>query len=606
MSSAVDLKSTLNLPQTAFPMKANLPQTEPQRLQQWKETVSLPPVRESRRGAPPFVLHDGPPYANGRDPHRDRAQQGPQGLRRAQPAHGRPRRALRAGLGLPRPSHRAAGRPRPRREEEGDERGGVPPRLPRLRGEVRRHPARRVRAAGRPGRVERALPDHGPVVPGHHRARSSPSSWRRASSTRPRSRCTGASTTAPRWPRPRSSTTRTTTSPSIDVRFRLAEGERERLGAARRRTAVYAVIWTTTPWTLPANLALAFHPDADYGLYETDGGALLLATALKDAAAARWHKSGQAQPASLLAHRQGRGARRRALPPSLDRPRLAWRAGRLRHARHRHGRGAHGPGPRLGRLPDGRALRARDLLPRGRARALHHRGGGLRRTEGVRRQPGHRRPFCASGARCWPRAASGTRTPSAGAARRRSSSGPRSSGSSLSTSRARSAAGRCARRPCAPSPTSAGTRAGASSASTTWWPRAPTGASRASGCGACPSRPSTARAAGRPCCAPTWRGGWRTCSSSRARTPGTSGRRGSCCRRDSRVQAAVRPSSRRRRTSWTCGSTPAPRTRRCSATGPTCPGRPTCTWKAATSIADGSTPRCCCPWPRAAARPTSR
>src|SRR5215216_6501141 len=65
MSSAADLKSTLNLPQTAFPMKANLPQTEPQRLAEWKEKDLYRRVREARRGAPPFVLHDGPPYANG-------------------------------------------------------------------------------------------------------------------------------------------------------------------------------------------------------------------------------------------------------------------------------------------------------------------------------------------------------------------------------------------------------------------------------------------------------------------------------------------------------------------------------------------------------------
>ena len=65
MSSAVDLKSTLNLPQTAFPMKANLPQSEPRRLEQWQQQDLYGRVRASRRRSPPFVLHDGPPYANG-------------------------------------------------------------------------------------------------------------------------------------------------------------------------------------------------------------------------------------------------------------------------------------------------------------------------------------------------------------------------------------------------------------------------------------------------------------------------------------------------------------------------------------------------------------
>src|SRR5262249_59798859 len=59
-------------------------------------------------------------------------------------------------------------------------------------------------------------------------------------------------------------------SPSIDVRFPLAAAEQERLAAkhpALRGKKVWAVIWTTTPWTLPANLALAFHPEHEYGFY---------------------------------------------------------------------------------------------------------------------------------------------------------------------------------------------------------------------------------------------------------------------------------------------------------------------------------------------------
>jgi isoleucyl-tRNA synthetase len=65
MTTAQDLKSTLNLPQTDFPMKANLPQAEPKRLGEWKKDGLYRKVREARQGAPRFVLHDGPPYANG-------------------------------------------------------------------------------------------------------------------------------------------------------------------------------------------------------------------------------------------------------------------------------------------------------------------------------------------------------------------------------------------------------------------------------------------------------------------------------------------------------------------------------------------------------------
>ena len=61
----LDLKSTINLPRTDFPMKANLPQNEPKILARWEEMGIYERIRAARKGAPRFVLHDGPPYANG-------------------------------------------------------------------------------------------------------------------------------------------------------------------------------------------------------------------------------------------------------------------------------------------------------------------------------------------------------------------------------------------------------------------------------------------------------------------------------------------------------------------------------------------------------------
>ncbi len=60
-----DWKDTLNLPRTDFPMKANLPATEPAMIAQWDATGLYAKIRAARAGAPRFVLHDGPPYANG-------------------------------------------------------------------------------------------------------------------------------------------------------------------------------------------------------------------------------------------------------------------------------------------------------------------------------------------------------------------------------------------------------------------------------------------------------------------------------------------------------------------------------------------------------------
>ncbi len=66
MRPVLDLKHTLNLPQTSFPMKANLPQNEPLWLEKWAKEDLYGKIRQSRKDAPLFVLHDGPPYANGR------------------------------------------------------------------------------------------------------------------------------------------------------------------------------------------------------------------------------------------------------------------------------------------------------------------------------------------------------------------------------------------------------------------------------------------------------------------------------------------------------------------------------------------------------------
>ena len=60
-----DYKATLNLPQTDFPMKANLAQREPDRLKAWSEMDLYAQIREVGQGKPKFILHDGPPYANG-------------------------------------------------------------------------------------------------------------------------------------------------------------------------------------------------------------------------------------------------------------------------------------------------------------------------------------------------------------------------------------------------------------------------------------------------------------------------------------------------------------------------------------------------------------
>ena len=66
MAEKNDYKDTLNLPRTSFPMKAGLPQLEPRLLARWREENIYQKILDHRRGAPAWILHDGPPYANGR------------------------------------------------------------------------------------------------------------------------------------------------------------------------------------------------------------------------------------------------------------------------------------------------------------------------------------------------------------------------------------------------------------------------------------------------------------------------------------------------------------------------------------------------------------
>ncbi|OYX05980.1 MAG: hypothetical protein B7Z15_16665, partial [Rhizobiales bacterium 32-66-8] len=63
--AAPDYSATLFLPKTDFPMRGGLPKKEPELLERWARTGLRDRLREEGRGRPRFVLHDGPPYANG-------------------------------------------------------------------------------------------------------------------------------------------------------------------------------------------------------------------------------------------------------------------------------------------------------------------------------------------------------------------------------------------------------------------------------------------------------------------------------------------------------------------------------------------------------------
>ncbi len=133
------------------------------------------------------------------------------------------------------------------------------------------------------------------------------------------------------------------TSPSIYVEFPLATREHGRARGAdpgARRTRCLRTDLTTTPWTIPSNLAIAFHPEFDYAAYDVDGRAVIVAEALAPKVAAAGGKTF----GPPIAQHERRTARADPLSAPALREDVARRARGLRHAGGRHGAVHTAPG----------------------------------------------------------------------------------------------------------------------------------------------------------------------------------------------------------------------------------------------------------------------
>ena len=342
------LERHLNLPRTEFPMKANLPASEPATIARWDALGLHDRIRARAAGRAEVRPARRAAVRQRRHPHRPRAQQDPEGPRRQVASMAGLRCAPTSGLGLSRPADRAQ-----RRAEK-----GAPTRtgrrsssagLPRLRGEVRRLAARGLQAAGHPRRLGRARTSRWSRLPGGHRARARP--VRRAGlvykGKKPVHWCL-RDRTALAEAEVEYETTRRRRSTSSS-RSRRGHGRWPRVPALAGRD-VTVLIWTTTPWTIPANLAIAFHPDVDYGAYEVERRRRPRGRDRAEALADAWRRRPAAVGAKLATFK---GTRSNAcVPASVLRPRFARRARRLRHARAGHRRRAHRARPRRGRLRD--------------------------------------------------------------------------------------------------------------------------------------------------------------------------------------------------------------------------------------------------------------
>ena len=292
MTETLDLKSTLNLPQTAFPMKANLPQTEPRRVEAWRADGVYQKVREARKGAPKFILHDGPPYANGHIHLGTTLNKILKDLV--------VRSRSMAGLDSPYvPGWDCHGLPIELKVDKdlGAKKREMSPVAFRKACrayaekfvEIQKAEFIRLGVLGEwnDPYLTMAPSYQASIVRQLARFVEKDLVYKAKKSVHWCISCRTALAEA------EVEYDEQHVSPQIDVRFALKDSERERLVTlfpALSGKDVHTVIWTTTPWTMPANLAVALHPDLDYGFYPVVGtnDVLLVAQGLKAACEERW------------------------------------------------------------------------------------------------------------------------------------------------------------------------------------------------------------------------------------------------------------------------------------------------------------------------------
>jgi isoleucyl-tRNA synthetase len=271
MPKPADLKSTLNLPRTAFPMKANLPQSEPRQLEEWESGKLYERIQQARAGAPTYVLHDGPPYPTGTI----HLGTGMNKILKDFVVKSKTMAGFRAPYV---PGWDCHGLPIETQVEKelGGKKGSVSAadfrkmcREFALRYvDQHRLDFKRLGVFGQwddpyltmSNQYEACIADTFVTFleKGYVYRGLKPVHW----CIHDRTALAEAEVEYEDH-----------TSPSIWVKFPVvADGRSSPLGAD-----VAALIWTTTPWTLPHNRALAFHPDYDYVVAETNAGALLLA-----------------------------------------------------------------------------------------------------------------------------------------------------------------------------------------------------------------------------------------------------------------------------------------------------------------------------------------
>ena len=289
MTEPVDYRATLNLPDTPFPMRGDLPKREPGWVKQWDEEGLYQRLRDARRGAPMFVLHDGPPYANGQI-HMGHAVNK---ILKDMIVKARQLKGMDAqyvpgwdchGLPIENAIEKKFGRNLARDDMQAKSRAFATEQIGIQMADFKRlgvlgdwgHPYKTMDFVNEAEEIRafKRVMQRGFVYRG-----LKPVYW-----------CFDCGSSLAEFEIEYADKK----SQTLDVAFKAHEPQR--LAAAFGLTSLskdaFVVIWTTTAWTIPANQALNLNPELEYALVDTERGLLLLAASLVEKCLARFGLEG--------------------------------------------------------------------------------------------------------------------------------------------------------------------------------------------------------------------------------------------------------------------------------------------------------------------------
>ncbi|MCJ0765253.1 isoleucine--tRNA ligase [Variovorax terrae] len=297
-----DYRATLNLPDTPFPMRGDLPKREPGWVKDWEDQGLYKKLRDARCNAPKFVLHDGPPYANGQI-HMGHAVNK---ILKDMIVKARQLKGLDAGYipgwdchGLPIENaiEKKYGRNLPRDEMQAKSRAFATEQIAIQMADFKRlgvlgdwdHPYRTMDFSNEADEIRafKRVMERGFVYRG-----LKPVYW-----------CFDCGSSLAEFEIEYADKK----SQTVDVAFKADEPARvaAAFGLPALAKDAFAVIWTTTAWTLPANQALNLNPTLDYALVDTERGLLILAASLVESCLQRYHLQGGTVLATVKGEKLG-------------------------------------------------------------------------------------------------------------------------------------------------------------------------------------------------------------------------------------------------------------------------------------------------------------